>query len=89
MAQPAGVQACASCHGSSGQGGLTGAPPLAGLSREYLARQLDDYASGTRRHPVMTPIAQGLTAEEREALAAYYAGLRAPLPSPQVSAAPR
>ena len=87
-AQPAGAQACANCHGASGEGGLTGAPRLAGLPREYLALQLEGYASGARRHPVMTPIAQALTPAEREALAAYFAGLPAPRPAPQLGQLP-
>jgi cytochrome c553 len=83
-AQPAGAQACASCHGARGEGGLTGAPPLAGLPQAYLARQLAAYAHGERQHPVMTPIALRLTPQEREELAAYYAGLPIPPAPPQV-----
>jgi cytochrome c553 len=83
-AQPSGVRECANCHGSSGEGGLTGAPRLAGLPQTYLVQQLAAYASGGRQHAVMTPIAQGLTPSEREAIAAYYAGLRAPQAPPQV-----
>ena len=63
---------------------MTGAPPLAGQSQAYLARQLAAYATGGRQHPVMTPIAKGLNPREREALAAYYSGLVAPLPPPQL-----
>jgi cytochrome c553 len=83
-AQPVAVRACANCHGSSGEGGLTGAPRLAGLPQTYLAQQLAAYAGGGRRHGVMTPIAQGLTPAEREAIAAYYAGLSAPHTPPQI-----
>jgi cytochrome c553 len=83
-AQPAQAQACANCHGTRGEGGLTGAPLLAGRPQADLARQLAAYADGTREHSVMTPIAKRLTPQEREALAAYYAGLRAPPPPPQV-----
>src|SRR5688572_2641531 len=83
-AQPVAVRECANCHGSSGQGGLTGAPRLAGLPQTYLAQQLAAYANGTRPHAVMAPIARGLTTEEREAVAAYYAELRAPPVPPQI-----
>ena len=83
-AQPADASGCASCHGSRGEGGLTGAPRLAGLPLGYLARQLAAYADGSRQHSVMTPIAQRLTSQEREALDAYYSALRAPPTSPQV-----
>jgi cytochrome c553 len=87
-AQPAGARACASCHGARGEGGLTGAPPLAGLPQAYLASQLAAYARGERQHPVMTPIAARLTPQEREALAAYYAGLPTPPTPPQVGERP-
>jgi cytochrome c553 len=83
-AQPADARSCASCHGTRGEGGLTGAPPLAGLPQGYLARQLAAYADGSRQHSVMTPIAQRLTPQEREALDAYYSGLPAPLVPPQI-----
>ena len=83
-AQPAAVRECANCHGSSGQGGLTGAPRLAGLPQSYLVQQLAAYADGTRPHAVMTPIARGLTTAEREAIAAYYAGFQTPPTPPQV-----
>ena len=69
LAQPAAAQSCAACHGASGEGGLTGAPRLAGLPRTYLAQQLSAYADGARRHSVMEAIAKTLTSEECEALA--------------------
>jgi cytochrome c oxidase subunit II len=41
--------ACFSCHGLQGQGDADRAfPRLTGLNVHYLAKQLDDYASGTR-----------------------------------------
>ena len=46
-AQPAAARECANCHGSSGEGGLTGAPPLAGLPQTYLVQQLAAYADGS------------------------------------------
>ncbi|WP_414476030.1 c-type cytochrome [Microvirga sp. M2] len=71
--------ACFSCHGLQGQGDAGGAfPRLAGLDRIYLARQLDDYASGARPNPAMSPIAQQLTAGDRQSTALYYAELSAP-----------
>src|SRR5690554_2935179 len=48
--------ACFSCHGLQGQGDAGGAfPRLAGLDAHYLAKQMEDYASGARPDPVMTP----------------------------------
>jgi cytochrome c553 len=83
-AQPASAQACTGCHGAHGEGGSTGAPRLAGQPHAYLARQLEAYADGRRVHSVMTPIAKGLQPQDRDALAAYYAGLQAPSKPPQL-----
>ena len=52
-----------------------GFPPLAGQPRAWLARQLDAYAEGLRKHPVMGPIAKAMTQRQREATAAWYASL--------------
>jgi cytochrome c553 len=76
-----GVPACIGCHGARGEGNAAlKAPALAGQAEPYLARQLAAYADGSRRHPVMQPIAQGLDAQARAAVAAFYAGLTPPAP---------
>jgi cytochrome c553 len=73
---PGGAPACASCHGSQGQG--SGAfPHLAGTGAAYLQEQLDAFAAGTRKNAIMQPIAQALTPEQRAQVAAFYAGLPA------------
>jgi cytochrome c553 len=77
----AGVPPCASCHGALGEGQASGAgavPRLAGLSRDYLVKQVDDYRQGRRHSDIMQPIAGTLTADEVSALAAYYSELEAP-----------
>ena len=72
----AGAPACVTCHGASGQGQLaTGFPRLAGLNAAYLLRQLQSFHDATRVNPIMAPIARQLSATDRQALAAYYAGL--------------
>lgn len=71
---PGGAAACAGCHGSKGEGG--GAfPHLAGTGAGYLRAQLDAFAAGTRKNPIMQPIAQALRPEQRAQVAAYYSGL--------------
>lgn len=73
-----GAPACASCHGARGEGlPGSGFPHLAGLDGDYLLNQLNAFASKQRAHPMMTPIAQTLTAEERRALAQYYGTMQA------------
>jgi cytochrome c553 len=72
-AQTAGV-VCGVCHGPLGRGeGVY--PPLAGQDPLYLVKQLDDYASGARPNPVMSPIASALPPRERAAAADHYASI--------------
>jgi cytochrome c553 len=71
-----GAVACQGCHGADGMGQAGSAfPRLAGLDAHYLQAQLDAFANGTRANPVMQPIARALDADERAAIAAYYAQL--------------
>jgi len=44
----------------------------------YLVRQLEAFASGARSNPLMSPVADLLGADQREALARHYAALPAP-----------
>jgi cytochrome c553 len=74
-----GAAPCIACHGVDGAGqAQAGNPRLAGLDADYLEKQLDDFASGTRGSVVMQPTASALSSDERQALAAYYSKL--PLP---------
>nr|WP_298145501.1 c-type cytochrome [uncultured Pseudomonas sp.] len=67
-ANPA-AMACVSCHGAEGEGMAAGGfPRLAGLSAEYMRKQLADFASGERANPIMQPIATALSAEEAQAV---------------------
>ncbi len=73
------VLACGSCHGEQGVPEPGGAyPRLAGLSADYLAKQLGDYTSGARENEVMSPMAKALSARERAGLALHFASLPAP-----------
>lgn len=71
--------ACVGCHGANGEGNAqTGFPRLAGQGRLYLVHQLESYANGSRKNPVMQPIAAALNDTQRQQVAAYYAGLGTP-----------
>jgi cytochrome c553 len=71
--------ACSACHGDRGEGRPDAAyPRLAGLDRDYLVRQLNAFADGSRDNATMLPIAKALTPEQRQSIATYYAGLTAP-----------
>jgi thiosulfate dehydrogenase len=71
-----GVPACAICHGPNGEGqAAAGFPRLAGQSRGYLLKQLQDFAGGQRTNPQMAPIASALSEQQRRDAADYYGGL--------------
>lgn len=92
-----GISACVSCHGASGEGqAATGFPRLAGQPQAYLLKQLQAFAEGARKNPVMEPIARALNAQQMRDLADHYAGLpgwRAPAqtvaPDPATGPGPR
>ena len=70
------MAACNSCHGAHGEGNAaTGFPRIAGQSYTYLLHELESYASGSRKNPVMQPIAAAMTPDQRTAAAAYFASL--------------
>ncbi|MGV8844772.1 MAG: c-type cytochrome [Pseudomonas sp.] len=73
------VTACSSCHGADGMGmAAAGFPRLAGLSAEYLTKQIKDFRSGTRANSVMQPIAAALSDDEVTAVTQMLAGMPAP-----------
>ena len=69
------AQTCQGCHGLDGMSKMPGAPHLAAQDAEYIGNQLAAYKSGARQNEVMTVVAQGLTPEQIEAVAAYYAAI--------------
>jgi cytochrome c553 len=70
------VPACAGCHGANGSGIPAQYPRLAGQWPEYTLQNLDEYAKGTRKHPIMATITQRLSDRQMKALAEYIAGMR-------------
>lgn len=76
-----GVQACNGCHGPGGGGLPPHVPYLAGQIAAYTELQLAAWAEGRRRTDpldVMGDVARRLTADERRAVARYYAALSPP-----------
>jgi len=72
---------CKACHGDRAQGGENGKyPKLAGLPKEYLARQLMDFKQETRANKPMIPVIKHVNfdAEIIEKVSAYMAGLTEP-----------
>ncbi|UCD68680.1 MAG: cytochrome c [Betaproteobacteria bacterium] len=65
---------CAACHGEDGNKMLTPeTPKIGGQRADYLAKALEDYRSGSRNNVFMAGVAQPLSDDEIEALAAYFA----------------
>lgn len=64
---------CAACHGPDGNSGAPIYPKLAGLGAKYLYKQLADIKSGERQVPEMTGMLAGMTDQDLQDLAAYYA----------------
>jgi cytochrome c553 len=67
--------ACAGCHGPEGISANPLWPNLAGQKQAYLVRQLRAFRDGTRRDPMMSPMARPLSDADIDNLAAYYSGL--------------
>lgn len=69
---------CAGCHGADGNGGADPTwPKLAGQNVEYIAKQLADFKSGTRKDPIMAGMVAALSKTDMQNIGAYYASLKA------------
>jgi len=98
-AKPAGTTAaaeapaapCEACHGAHGEGmAAAHVPRIAGQSAEYLKKQLDDYADGSRDNPIMGNFAKALSEKQRIKYAMQYASMPVPLsPQPKTLNAPQ
>lgn len=69
---------CTACHGQDGNGvdGLPLQPRLAGQHAEYIAKQIKEYKSGTRKNLIMAPMVAALSDEDISDLSAYYESLK-------------
>ncbi|MGB3288541.1 MAG: c-type cytochrome [Burkholderiaceae bacterium] len=68
---PAVAAQCFACHGPNGQAVYDDWPSLAGQKQAYLLKQLKDFKSGARKHPMMAPIVVNLSDADIKTLAAY------------------
>lgn len=64
---------CAACHGSNGVSVSDTIPNLAAQRAGYIESQLKALKEGTRKNPIMNPIAAQLSAEDIANVAAYFA----------------
>lgn len=68
--------ACAACHGVNGVSPTDAWPNLAGQGHSYLVKQLKAFREGSRKDPLMEPLAKPLSDEQIENLAAYFSSLK-------------
>lgn len=71
---------CAGCHGADGNSTNPAWPSLAGQLPAYFSIQLRAFRQGTRDNPMMNGLAKGLSDDDIEDLAAYFAALPAKSP---------
>jgi cytochrome c553 len=79
FAAPAPAPPCEACHGAHGEGmAAAHVPRIAAQSTEYLNKQLDDYAQGTRENPVMQNFSKQLSEKQRLQFSMHFASMPAP-----------
>ena len=64
---------CQACHGTDGHSIAPNYPILAGQYESYLVQALHDYRSGKRSNIIMAGFAAGLTDQDIDDLAAWFA----------------
>lgn len=68
---------CANCHGTNGSTVKDSAvPPVAGMPKEYMLRQLAAFKDGSRPATVMHQIARGFSDAQLDQVATYFAALK-------------
>ena len=63
---------CANCHGTDGKSAGV-MPPLAGLDKNYIILQMQDFKYGKRPATIMHQLAKGYSDEQIELMAEYFA----------------
>jgi len=64
---------CGACHGMDGNSASGQFPKLAGQNASYIVEQLSDFKSGKRANPIMAGQAKGLSDQDMQDIAAYFA----------------
>jgi cytochrome c553 len=68
------AQVCAACHGADGtKPSAPDQPVLAGQYYDYIVQALTDYKSGRRNNAIMKGFASGLSKQDIEDVAAWFA----------------
>ncbi len=64
---------CAGCHGEKGNSPMPLFPKLAEQHPSYLIKQLVEFKDGSRKDATMAPMAMGLSEDDMEDIAEFYA----------------
>ena len=68
------AQVCATCHDAENNKPIAPENPiLAGQHQDYLLKAMKDYKSGKRNNPIMKGFAAGLSNQDMQDLAAWFA----------------
>lgn len=68
------TEVCSACHGVDGNSTSPDFPRLAGQNEDYIRNALRSYQNGARKNPIMVSMAEGLSKQDIENVAAYFAG---------------
>ncbi len=82
------AQPCMACHGPGGVSQTPETPSLAGQPEGFLQWQLVYFRTGTRKSPVMQPMAAALKDDDIRDLAAFFAAQKPPRPAASGAADP-
>ena len=80
------AETCVACHGPGGVSQMADTPSLAGQPDGFLQWQLVYFRTGTRKSPIMQPMAASLKDDDIRNLAAYFAAQPPPRAVPASSA---
>ncbi len=65
---------CANCHGTEGRTtDGSSVPSLAGMPKDYMLKQIKAFKDGSRPATVMHQLSKGLTEQQVETVATYFA----------------
>ncbi|MCK8044950.1 c-type cytochrome [Shewanella sp. 1CM18E] len=81
---PPAAALCGSCHGPQGQGVEPLGPMLAGLSSDYIAKQITLFQTGKRQNATMAPMAMTLQGPSIKEVADYFAAQPATIITPHL-----
>ena len=67
------TEVCSACHGMDGNSTSPDFPRLAGQNEDYIRNALRLYQTGARKNPIMVSMAEPLSKQDIENVAAYFA----------------